>query len=41
MRPAPGEILYELLDDDGRVIAELTLETLADLFDAARAPAVA
>lgn len=28
MRPQPGEKLYEILDDSGNVIAELTLETL-------------
>jgi 2,4'-dihydroxyacetophenone dioxygenase len=27
MRPQPGEILYEILDDAGQPIAEITLET--------------
>lgn len=41
MRPKPGEILYEVLDDTGQPIAEITLETLAALFQEARATAEA
>lgn len=37
MRPAPGETLYEILDDSGQLVAELTLETLQALFEARRA----
>ena len=37
MRPLPGEILYEILDDAGQTIAELTLETLQALFEAQQA----
>lgn len=39
MRPAPGEILYEILDDQQQVIAELGLETLHGLFLAQGQPA--
>lgn len=35
MRPEPGELLYEILDDVGAVIAEISLDTLVAL-DAAR-----
>jgi 2,4'-dihydroxyacetophenone dioxygenase len=31
MRPRPGEILYEVLGDDGQVIGEITLETLDEI----------
>lgn len=34
MRPEPGELLYEILDDAGRPIAEVTLDTLEALFNA-------
>lgn len=34
MRPQPGELLYEILDDAGGTIAELSLETLQALFEA-------
>ena len=34
MRPQPGEILYEILDDAGQPIAEITLETLQAIFEA-------
>ncbi|NML27252.1 cupin domain-containing protein [Zoogloea dura] len=34
MRPEPGELLYEILDDAGRLIAEVTLDTLEALFNA-------
>ena len=34
MRPQPGEILYEILDDAGHPIAEITLETLESIFEA-------
>lgn len=37
MRPLPGEILYEILDDSGQIVAELTLETLQALFEAQQA----
>lgn len=40
MRPKPGEVLYEILDDAGLPFAEITLETLQTLF-AAQTPAVA
>lgn len=33
MRPQPGEKLYEILDDDGNTIADITLETLQALFE--------
>ncbi len=33
MRPQPGEILYEILDDAGQPIAEITLETLQAIFE--------
>lgn len=39
MRPQPGEKLYEILDDQGHLLAELTLETLAALFEARHATA--
>ena len=39
MRPLPGEILYQILDDAGQTIAELTLETLQALFEAQQAAA--
>ena len=41
MRPLPGEILYEILDDAGQTIAELTLDTLQALFEAQQAEAAA
>ena len=34
MRPQPGEILYEILDDHGQPISEITLETLQAIFEA-------
>lgn len=34
MRPEPGELLYEILDDAGKPIAEVTLDTLEALFNA-------
>lgn len=36
MRPGPDEVLYEVLDDDGHPIAEITLDTLNDIFRAAK-----
>ena len=36
MRPQPGELLYEILDDSGQIIAEVTLETLNEIFQANR-----
>lgn len=39
MRPLPGEILYQILDDAGQTVAELTLETLQALFEAQQAAA--
>lgn len=33
MRPKPGEVLYEVLDDGGNAIAEITLETLHQIFE--------
>lgn len=39
MRPQPGEKLYEILDDQGNLLADLTLETLAALFEARHAAA--
>lgn len=41
MRPQPGELLYEILDDNGQVIAEVTLETLNEIFQASRQPLAA
>ena len=38
MRPAPGEILYEILDDQQQIIAALSLETLNDIFLAQQQP---
>jgi hypothetical protein len=38
MRPQPGEALYELLDDLGNVMAEVTLEMVQALFEAQCAP---
>lgn len=35
MRPQPGERLYEILDDDGQPIAEVTMQTLQGIVDAA------
>lgn len=32
MRPAPGEILYEILDEQQQLIAELSLEALHGIF---------
>jgi quercetin dioxygenase-like cupin family protein len=34
MRPQPGEILYEILDDKENVVAEITMETLLSIFKA-------
>ncbi|WP_028998511.1 cupin domain-containing protein [Azohydromonas australica] len=34
MRPQPGEILYEILDDKGNVVAEISIETLLSIFEA-------
>jgi hypothetical protein len=36
MRPQPGELLYEILDDNGQIVAEVTLETLNEIFQANR-----
>ena len=36
MRPKPGEVLYEVLDDDGQPVAEITLETLHEIFCATK-----
>lgn len=36
MRPKPGEVLYEVLDDDGNPVAEITLETLDKIFRATK-----
>ena len=41
MRPQPGELLYEILDDAGETIAELSLETLQALFEASATEAEA
>lgn len=38
MRPEPGELLYEILDDSGQQIAEVTLDTLEALFNARLTP---
>jgi 2,4'-dihydroxyacetophenone dioxygenase len=40
MRPRPGEMLYEILDDGGQPIAEIALETLQTLFISARSEPV-
>lgn len=34
MRPQPGERLYEILDDAGQPIAEITMQTLQDIVSA-------
>ena len=34
MRPQPGEILYEILDDSENIVAEITIETLLSIFEA-------
>lgn len=34
MRPEPGQLLYEILDDAGAQIAEVTMDTLEALFNA-------
>ena len=39
MRPKPGGKLHEILDDQGQLIADLTLETLSALFEARHADA--
>ncbi|MCG2575892.1 regulator [Dechloromonas sp. XY25] len=36
MRPKPGEVLYEVLDDDGHPVAEITLDTLYEIFRATK-----
>ncbi|MBP5988035.1 MAG: regulator [Azonexus sp.] len=36
MRPQPAELLYEILDDNGQIVAEVTLETLNEIFQANR-----
>ncbi len=37
MRPEPGQLLYEILDDVGTPIAEVSMDTLVALFAAHRA----
>lgn len=37
MRPRPGELLYEILSDDGTPIAEISLELLHGMFEAQQA----
>lgn len=37
MRPEPGQLLYEILDDAGTPIAEVSMDTLVALFAAHRA----
>lgn len=39
MRPQPGERLYEILDDAGRPIAEVTMQTLQAIVQAGAAAA--
>jgi hypothetical protein len=41
MRPQPGEILYEILDEQENVVAEITMDTLISIFDARKEPAQA
>ncbi|WP_175984330.1 cupin domain-containing protein [Burkholderia vietnamiensis] len=40
MRPQPGELLYEILSDDGTPIAEISLELLHGMFEAQQAARV-
>lgn len=40
MRPLPGELLYEILDDAGQKIAEITMETLQALSGAGATPKI-
>jgi quercetin dioxygenase-like cupin family protein len=41
MRPQPGEILYEILDEQENVVAEINMDTLISIFEARKEPAQA